>query len=159
MKIVTNASPLIFLTKLELIDNITPLFEMFVITNGVKEEILQHNDDTSKWINSLKHRNIRLEELGEIPSIIKTWDLGKGESEVIAFSSVNKDFIAALDDKTARNCANSLKIKVTGTLGLILFSKHQGIIGHASQYFHKLIKLGFRIDKDILQYAIKLANE
>jgi predicted nucleic acid-binding protein len=159
MKIVINASPLIFLTKLELIDHIVPLFEMFVITTGVKEEILKHNDETSNWINSTKQSTIRLGEVGEIPSIIKAWDLGKGESEVIAFAKMNRRFIAALDDKAARNCAYSMKIKVMGTLGLILLAKHQGTIDNATKYLHQLLNLGYRIDEETFQYAIKLANE
>lgn len=159
MKIVINASPLIFLTKLELIDHIAPLFEMLVITNGVKEEILKHNDETSNWVNSTKQGNIRLGEVGEIPSVIKAWDLGKGESEVIAFAKKNKRFITALDEKAARNCANSLKIKVIGTLGLILFAKNQGIIGNASEHLQKLRQLGYRIDDDTFQYVLYLANE
>lgn len=159
MKIVINASPLIFLTKLELIDIIIHLFEVVIIPNGVKEEILKQEDKTSEWINSTKKSNIEIEKIDEIPSYIKAWDLGKGESEVIAFARKNEQFITALDDKAARNCANSLKIKVIGTLGLILFAKNQGIISNASEYLHKLKQLGYRIDDDTFQYALYLANE
>ena len=159
MKIVINASPLIFLTKLELIDDIILSVEMFVITNGVKEEILKQNDDVSKWINATKKHSIKLREVGKIPKKIKAWDLGKGESEVITYANMNKMFIAALDDKAARKCANSLNIEVTGTLGLIVFAKKQGIISKASEYLYKLRKLGYRIDDDTFQYALYLANE
>lgn len=159
MKIVINASPLIFLTKLELIDIIIHLFEVVIIPNGVKEEILKQEDKTSEWINSTKKSNIEIEKIDEIPSYIKAWDLGKGESEVIAFARKNEQFITALDDKAARNCANCLKIKVIGTLGLILFAKNQGIISNASEYLHKLKQLGYRIDDDTFQYALYLANE
>lgn len=159
MKLVINASPLIFLTKLDLIDHIIHLFEVVIIPNGVKEEILKQEDKASEWINSSKKSKIDIEKIDEIPSFIKAWDLGKGESEVIAFAKKHEQFITALDDRAARNCANSLRIKVIGTLGLILFAKNKGIISNASEYLHKLRQLGYRIDDETYEYVLYLANE
>lgn len=107
MKLVINASPIIFLTKLELIGHVSSIFEEFVIPTGVKDEILQYNDEANKWISG--KGNLYIRDVGNIPSYINAWDLGKGETEVIAFAKKNKDFIVALDDKAARNCAYSLE--------------------------------------------------
>ena len=157
MKLVINASPVIFLTKLELIGHVPSMFEEFVIPTGVKEEILQQKDETHKWISDKGHSYIR--NVGNIPSYINAWDLGKGETEVITFSKRNEGFIVALDDKAARNCAYSLNIEVIGTIGLILLSKKRCIIEDAVTYLNKLRSIGYRISDDLFKHAIELSKK
>ena len=76
MKIVMNASPLIFLTKLDLIDKLLPFFDEFVISQGVKDEIGKQDDLVNQWFTN-NTRCIR--EIKIIPFYINAWDLGKGE--------------------------------------------------------------------------------
>ena len=57
MKLVINASPIIFLVKLELINQITPIFEELIIPNGVRDEILRQPDEVSNWIFKVGHMN------------------------------------------------------------------------------------------------------
>ena len=156
MKLVINASPIIFLAKLELIGYVPSMFEEFVIPTGVKDEILQYNDEAHKWISDKGNSYIR--DVGNIPSYINAWDLGKGETEVITFSKKNEDFIAALDDKAARNCAYSLDINVIGTIGIILLLKKKNIIKDAGNQLNKLRNIGYRINDDLFQHAIKLSK-
>jgi len=157
MKLVINASPIIFLTKLELINHIPSLFEEFVIPTGVKDEILQYSDEANKWISG--KGNLYIRDVGNIPSYINAWDLGKGETEVIAFAKKNKDFIAALDDKAARNCAYSLDINVLGTIGIILLLKKKKIIKDSENQLNKLRNTGYRINDDLFRHAIELSKE
>jgi predicted nucleic acid-binding protein len=157
MKLVINASPIIFLAKLELIGYVPSMFEEFVIPTGVKDEILQYNDEAHKWISDKGNSYIR--DVGNIPSYINSWDLGKGETEVIAISKANDGFIAALDDKAARNCAYSLNIEVIGTIGLILLLMKRGIIEDTETYLNKLRNIGYRINDNLFRHAIKLSKE
>ena len=62
---------------------------------------------------------------------------------------INEGFIAALDDKAARNCAYSLDIEVIGTIGLILLSKKRRIIEDAVTYLNKLRSIGYRISDNL----------
>ena len=61
------------------------------------------------------------------PEIVE-WDLGAGESQVLAFGHENPGCEAALDDLDTRRCAASLGIPLTGTLGVILRAKSEGKI-------------------------------
>ena len=157
MQLVMNASPVIFLVKLNLIHHVTTLFEEIIIPDGVKSEITKHKDDAQKWISG-KGVNY-LKNVGEIPSNIRAWDLGKGESEVIAFAHKNENSIVALDDKAARNCAFSLNIRVIGTIGLLLLMKKKNLIDDVGTHLKKLRNYGFRINDDLFEFAVELSNK
>lgn len=157
MQLVCNASPLIFLAKIDLIDLLPKMAQTLNIPNGVYREIKGQNDAASAWIEKVK--DDYLVELDSIPTIIESWDLGKGEMEVLAYAHSNKHLIAALDDKAARNCAASLGIDVIGTIGLIIMANKKGHVDKPVVYLEKLKKTGFRISDELYQHAIQLASK
>lgn len=129
MKILANASPLIFLAKIKLID-LLPLFcDQLIIPGGVISEIQNHPDEASQWLKQ-NEENYQITAV-QVPSYVHSWDLGKGESEVIASAIESKEFVAALDDKAARNCAISLNLNVIGTIGIILKMQQAKLLNDA----------------------------
>jgi predicted nucleic acid-binding protein len=80
--------------------------------------------------------------------------LGKGETEVIAAAIGFENCIVALDDKAARNCALSYRLKIVGTIGLILRARKMGLIEDGAFYLNKLIESGFRISENLLHHAV-----
>ena len=157
MLLVCNASPLIFLAKIDLIDVLPQLTENLKIPGGVYQEIKGQDDATSEWVE--KYKNKYVIEIDTIPKIIESWDLGKGETEVITHAYSRNDVKAALDDKAARNCAASLGVDVIGTIGLILMAKRNGRIDKPVAYLEKLKETGYRISDDLFQHAIYLADK
>lgn len=101
-KLVINASPIISLTKIGCAGFLSALSSRFVIPNGVYQEITRHeySDPATDW---LKNQKPEIFVSVEVPSIISDWNLGKGETEVIAFALQNKEFTAILDDRAAKN--------------------------------------------------------
>ena len=156
MKLVINASPIIFLVKLGLIHHIPNLFEELIIPFGVQNEILRKKDEVQKWVS--EKGKIYIIKVEDITSYITAWDLGQGETEVIAFAKYSKDCIAALDDKSARNCAYSLGIPVIGTIGLILLMGKRKMLNNVEYYLKRLRSLGYRINDDLFHYAIELSG-
>src|SRR6185312_5632051 len=53
-----------------------------------------------------------------VPNSVAAWDLGRGESSVLAFGAARPEFTLVIDDLAARRCAAALELKVRGTLGL-----------------------------------------
>jgi len=157
MKLVINASPVIFLVKLNLIQHLTFLFEELIMPAGVRDEIVRYKDEAQRWVSGKGEVNVK--NVGNIPSFISAWDLGKGETEVITFARKNKNCIAALDDKAARNCAYSLNIQVIGTIGLILLMNKKNIVDDAEGEIKKLRNIGFRINDDLYDYAVELSKK
>ena len=53
MKVVINASPIIVLSGLKLMDQAVSLFDELIIPNGVKKEIINGpEDEASKWMRN-----------------------------------------------------------------------------------------------------------
>ncbi|MCF8351064.1 MAG: hypothetical protein K9H15_07835, partial [Bacteroidales bacterium] len=144
MKIVLNASPAIFLAKIELIDSLPLFCDQLIIPEGVINEIQKHHDEASQWLKQ-NEGNYQVSTV-KVPAYIHAWDLGKGESQVIALAVKSKEFTVALDDKAARNCAISLKMNVIGTIGIILRMQQAKLINDATVPLSRLREKGFRID-------------
>jgi predicted nucleic acid-binding protein len=77
-----------------------------------------------------------------IPDTIRAWDLGEGESAVLAWGHANPVTVIIIDDLAARRCAATHGIPVRGTLGLILSAKKRGLIPVARPVLESLRQSG-----------------
>ncbi len=85
-KIVVNASPVISLAKIGCTDFLLKLFRRLIIPEGVAQEIMNHksHDPAAEWLNSI--RSLDIVSTVKVPASVLEWNLGKGESQVIAFA-------------------------------------------------------------------------
>lgn len=86
-------------------------------------------------------------------------DLGPGEAQVLALVLETKDAIAILDDALARQVAETLRLSMTGTLGLLLDAKRHGLIPAIGPLLEQLDALGFRLAPHTRMAVLKLADE
>ncbi len=86
-------------------------------------------------------------------------DLGAGESEVLMLALELPGSMVILDDMLARRVAESLSIRVTGTLGLLLDAKQAGLIPQVRPLLDQLQALRFRLSPTTYQAVLKLAGE
>jgi predicted nucleic acid-binding protein len=77
----------------------------------------------------------RVEDVGVITSI-EHWDLGPGESQVIALC-ISGSRSAVLDDRPARRCAAAHNVPVIGTPGIVLRLKEKRLIESARPLEHR----------------------
>ena len=153
-KWVVNASPLIVLAKIDMLWLMEKLCDDLAIPSGVVEEINDGpvDDPARKWI---KEEGARFKvDVTDVPTMISAWDLGIGESQVLAWAHLNRDYEAVLDDRAARNCADALGMKVIGSLGLIVLAHRNRLIGDVVPVFQKLISQGFRVDSNLISRVI-----
>ncbi len=154
MKAIFNSSPLIFLTRLGMMEKALKLFEDSFTSLEVKEELFRREDKVKEEVSKLcgenqikliSHKNINLFRSLNIK-------LGKGESSVIVVTVENfsDSGIVILDDYVARRQAINLGLKVKGTLGIIKRLKSLNEINiNPLDLYEKLISINFRIKKDI----------
>ncbi len=151
MTLVFNASPLIVLAKSGLLDGFLQLADDVFIPRAVAEEISctkNPNDPARCW---LAQRPSLIHPPASISPFILAWDLGAGESAVIALTAERPEAIAVLDDLAARRCAQALGLKIVGTLGLVLMAKRAGIIPSASQALDAIVAAGLFISSRHLE--------
>jgi predicted nucleic acid-binding protein len=158
-KWVVNASPLIVLARINHLFLFPQIAEEIVVPAGVAKEIAQGpgDDPAREWLQADGQAWVR--EVNVVPPIIIAWNLGLGESEVLAWSYQNPGYEAVLDDRAARNCALSLNIPVLGTIGVLLLAKRLGHLQIITPVLRHLEKAGFRIDPTIISAAKKLVEE
>jgi len=156
---VVNSSPLIVLARISQIDLLIKLGNALIIPEGVAQEIDcgPATDPARNWLRETGVSFVRKAPM--VHSTIGGWDLGLGESEVLAMAWKMPGAMAILDDKAARQCASSLQIPILGTLGILWRAKKAGFISALRPFFASLVKEGFRIDEKILTSLMQQAGE
>jgi predicted nucleic acid-binding protein len=137
MKTVIDTSPLISLGVIDQLLLLDELFPTIIVPQAVHLEIEAAASKTkyAKIIEFIKTRINHVQNEHRFQ-----FNLGKGEMEAICLSLELGADILIIDDRKARNAAESLKIKCIGTLGLLTLAKKKGLIGELRKYFNELIE-------------------
>jgi predicted nucleic acid-binding protein len=85
--------------------------------------------------------------------------IDRGESSAIALALETPDSTIILDDYKARKIAEQLGIIFTGTIGVIIKAKLNGIIPSIKPLLEKIKQTDFRLSAEIELQALKEANE
>ena len=152
MKAVFNSSPIIFLTKLGIIEAALDLFERIDIPSLVYSEIRQQQDASAEAVEDLISRKrvsvLKAENQRFVNALNRR--LGKGEAEAIALSIDTRADLVILDDHAARAEAMRLGLAVKGTLGIIRRLIENGAFkSDLGELFIKLKGMGFRIKEEL----------
>jgi predicted nucleic acid-binding protein len=86
-------------------------------------------------------------------------DLGAGEIEVLMLGLELPEAVVVLDDALARRVAETLNLRLTGTLGLLLDAKRKGIVPALAPVLDQLEALRFRLAAHTRAAVLKLAEE
>ena len=155
-KWVINASPFIVLAKVDHAYLFAELSDQFVMPQAVALEISQA-PLADKARQLLKNKTWPIVNTPQPTPELLRWDLGAGETAVLAYAMVNQDWTAVLDDRAARRFATTAGISVKGTVGLVILAKQRGLIESASQLLRQLIKHEFRISERLLREVLPQA--
>ena len=152
MKIVSNASPLIFLAKIGKL-GLLEGYEV-IIPRQVQEEILKGEksgrEDVHKIESLIKNNKIKVEE-SDINKELEKQNLGDGEKAAISLSIARKINIVLLDERKARRIAKFYKLEPKGTIGVLSEALNKNKISKSEfkELIQKLIKEGYRISEEI----------
>lgn len=159
MILVVNASPLIVLSKAGLMDTALELATDLIIPEPVAEEISRAKDPADPAICWLS-RQSGLRKPSPVPSpFLAAWDLGAGETSVIAIAQSLPGSIAVLDDLAARRCSQALGIQVVGTLGILLAAKRRGILPAVKPALDAVVAAGLFISPAHVHDVLAKAGE
>jgi predicted nucleic acid-binding protein len=156
---VVNASPLILLGKVDQLRLLQVLTDELIIPAGVAQEVRVKPDGNRALEALVGSPTVRIETGDLIPRDIKVWDLGRGESEVLAWALTLKGCRVVIDDLEARRCAETLGIGVIGTLGIVLRAKRIGLISAARPVVDQLRSVGLYVSDDLVERALAHLGE
>jgi predicted nucleic acid-binding protein len=156
---VVNASPLIYLSHVGLIDLLRIEGSIVHVPRTVSEEILRRGpeDPTALALKTTEW----LQEVDPVPPSSKVlfWRLGLGETSVLSWALAHPGSIAIIDDLAARRCSEVLGIPFTGTLGVVLRAKQKGVLPAARPAIEKLLAAGMYLSGKIIDQALALVDE
>lgn len=157
--LVVNASPLILLSRTDRLDLLATLAKSLVVPEAVIREIHAgaDRDDTADRIKNLSSL-LRVADQ-PVPDRIRSWDLGAGESQVLAHGLERPGSEVVLDDLAARRCARSLGLPMIGTLGIVVLCRHLGLISAARPVVEALCDAGLRLKQGLMDGALAKVGE
>ncbi|MGH8470330.1 MAG: DUF3368 domain-containing protein [Gammaproteobacteria bacterium] len=156
---VVNASPLIFLARAGRLEFLQLAAPEILVPAAVATEIRQFGADDPA-VQALESTPwLKMVEVPAVPPPIQAWDLGPGESSVLAYAVAHRPMIAIIDDLSARHCAEVFRIPVSGTLGLVLTAKKRGVIPFARPALEHLRQSGMYLLDRVLNRALSFVGE
>jgi predicted nucleic acid-binding protein len=154
-----NASPLIFLTQVGLLEVLNEPGVPVVVPDRVIAEIGAHGASDPAVVAVSAASWIQVVPTPPIPKQVIDWGLDPGESAVLALALEQPGSLAILDDLDARRCAASLGLPTQGTLGLMLVAKGLGMIAEVRPLIDQLRQAGFFISRPLAEQVLRAAGE
>jgi predicted nucleic acid-binding protein len=151
LSVVFDASALIALDEIHLLERLAPLFDRCVIPPAVAAEIAPSVECPS-WIEV---RPLT----GSVPAQVIQASLGWGESEVIALALALPGYDLVLDDRRARRRAVELGLSVVGTLGILVRAKDAGILSEIRPSIEALLATDFFVSARIIDSVLREVDE
>ncbi|MBW1701936.1 MAG: hypothetical protein JRJ69_07605 [Deltaproteobacteria bacterium] len=154
-RIICDASPLIILAKSDFLELLPWQFSEVIVPQAVVDEILEGplDDPMHRFIPKiewLKHVQIDppLSPLG-------SWQLGRGESEVIEYARLQRNCAVLMDDRAARRAAIAIGIEIYGTLSIIARAAVQGKVKSFHEAVETLKAAGLYLKRDVIETVQK----
>lgn len=157
--IISNTSPLYYLHQIGHIRLLNDLFGVVCTTSQVVAELDAGVRQGLSIPDIRSNDSFKIQDISFPPFLELIPDLGYGEASVIALALENKGSLAIIDDSLGRSVALSQKIKLTGTLGILLLAKEDGLIASLSPLVADLRKNGFYCSKKLVDDVLRIANE
>jgi predicted nucleic acid-binding protein len=159
-EIVCNTSPIQYLHQLGLLHILKALAGQVIIPPAVVDELAMGHRLGIDLPDLKVLEWVKVRRPASAPVLPLVTYLEPGETEVLALLALETpDAVVVLDDALARQTAEVLKIRLTGTLGLLLDAKRKGLIPMVASFLTKLHALGFRIAPHTRTVVLKLAEE
>jgi len=152
---IVNASPLILLGKVGRLDLLVKVAgSAIIVPRAVFNEVAVRQKEAAIVDFMQGTTECRIEPDVIAPPEVTIWDLGSGETQVIALGIALGCERVELDDKEARRCAKTFRLPSIGTLGLVGRAKRLGVIEKARPVIEQLCRSGLYLSDDLLHRVL-----
>jgi predicted nucleic acid-binding protein len=155
---VVNASPLILLGKAGQLHWL-PRLGRLIVPQSVADEVKAGGagDPANDWLHGEGAAFIAPD--ATVPELLASWNLGAGETAVIAGALLHSGAEGVLDDAAARRCAAAHGVPVRGTISLVALAKNRGLLPHCRPVFVMLRQAGLFVTSTLLNQVLAAAGE
>jgi len=147
--VIADASCFILLDKISGLPLLQSLFETIFTSSEVAGEF---GKPLPEWvqIKTVQDKNFQSALFLQVDA---------GEASAIALAAENQPSLLIIDDLKGRRLAQKLNLNITGTLGLILAAKKEGVLQQIKPLFERIQSTNFRISPSLLQRILEQAGE
>lgn len=156
---VADASPLILLGKVGRVGLLHELCDELVVPEIVVREVGAKKEGAALIERLASSPRTSFEPEAVVASELRAWNLGRGESQVLALAGLTPGARAVLDDLDGRRCAQALGVQVIGTLGVVLRAKRRGVIPAARPVIEHLRGVGLYVSDELVEGALAHLGE
>ena len=160
MSIVSDASPLINLARVDQFDLLSAFYGQVVIPQAVYDEVVvrgrgrdgSREVERASWIEVLRlHDQLAVRTLAT--------ELGQGEASAIILAQELQATLLLMDEIRGRRIAQSLGLSVRGTLGVLAHARREGRIPRLRPVLNLLRAKGTWIDQELYEDVLSLVDE
>jgi predicted nucleic acid-binding protein len=156
--VVSDTTPIICLLKIGRLDVLRTLYGEVAIPLAVFHEVEQgkgkrfyQNLSTLDWIKVTP-----VVDRGNLSNLV---GLDAGEAEAIALALETNARLIILDERMGRQRAKEHGLKVTGTLGVLLKAKSEGIVDRVAPLITELMQKDVWLNERLVREILKKAGE
>jgi uncharacterized protein len=154
--VVADSSPLIYLSRVGILDLLATVCGDVVVPQAVWDEVVQKRP-TAPGVDTLRHASwIRVDDR-RLPQV----DLGldAGETAAILLAEMIHADVLLIDERIGRKVAESRGIAVRGTLGVLVQAHQVGALPALRPVLEALVAEGFRIAPALIREALARVGE
>lgn len=162
MKVITNASPLIYLAKIGRLRLLKLLFSHVSLPYAVYREVVErglaeNRPDAAEVKAAVNQGWLKVIQIKSNPELASALDqIDAGEAETLSLARQEKTEIVLVDDGAARRLAKALGLTPHGTVYVILCALKRKHLSEdeAKAALAQLIEAGFRLSPEIYSKAL-----
>ncbi|MGB5969834.1 MAG: DUF3368 domain-containing protein [Spirulinaceae cyanobacterium] len=161
MIVVSNTSPLFYLSTIEQLELLHLLYGEIFIPTAVLNEITDvgNTDISAKIIPTLSWIQIRSPRDLVFVSHLRS-ELDQGEAEAIALAVELNAKRLLMDERLGRAAAMDVGLEVTGVLGILIAAKRNNFIPEVKPLLNVLREeTGFWVNQELYLEVLQAANE
>jgi len=157
--VVCNTSPLLYLHQVSQLDLLRSLYGEIRIPPAVQAELRAGAEQGIDVPRPEQLPWIRIEALLD-PSLVPAMvDLGPGEAEAIALARAIPGSLLILDDALGRMVAKGSGVLHTGTLGILVKAKQQGLVTEVRPILEQLLTTTMYLSGNLIALVLAEAGE
>ena len=157
MIFVSNSTPLIALSRINEFNLLREYFKEVHIPEEVFDEVVTRGGNLSGAEQVASAEWIKVDTVSNkiaVESLSITLDKGEAEAIVLARE---KDALLIIDDGDGRRIAESMGLKITGTLGILLLAQEDGKLD-LKKALDDLMAAGFRLSEKEYERILSLSK-
>ncbi|MBI4788529.1 MAG: DUF3368 domain-containing protein [Chloroflexi bacterium] len=161
MTTVSNASPLINLARIGLLDLLRQLYGSLIVPTAVWDEVVVQGAGqagaeevrTAGWIARQEIANTSLAQA-------LRQELDAGEAEAIVLALEARAELLVMDERLGRETARHMGLRCIGLIGALIAAKRRGLIASVKPHLDALRDVaGFRVDDALYRQVLQDEGE